>query len=192
MRRYPLLSTAWLAPVLERTSRAAPTFHPTYPIPCQRLCRPDTAPAPMPSSRALIPSRLRPASALDVPSPLRGSPIPHLTPMPPPRSILCRALSPAHPFPRHVQSAVLCSRRNVSSPLQHPSCGCNILRPSQNKCHHDICVSQTLLSLTRFVKILETFISLNKFNMKIDSTIYPMILICTVNTNIFLYIRGQT
>ena len=48
----------------------------------------------------------------------------------------------------------------------------HILPMSKNKCRYGICAGQTFLSLTMFVKILAIFISLTKFIIKIDSTIY--------------------
>ena len=55
-----------------------------------------------------------------------------------------------------------------------------------------ICAGQTLLNLTRFIKISTTLVSLNKFITKINSTIYLIILIIyIININIFMYIFSQ-
>jgi hypothetical protein len=61
--------------------------------------------------------------------------------------------------------------------------------PSQNKWRYSIHADQTFSSLTTFIENITTFVSLNKFIIKIDSTIY--LLIPTMyykNINIFLYI----
>jgi hypothetical protein len=50
---------------------------------------------------------------------------------------------------------------------------------------------KTFLNLTRFVKNIIIFVSLNKFIIKIDLTIYLIILIYTTNIYIF-YIFGQS
>jgi hypothetical protein len=50
-------------------------------------------------------------------------------------------------------------------------------QPSQNKCCYSICADQISFSLTKFVENISDICISNKFIMKIDSTIYLMILI---------------
>jgi hypothetical protein len=53
----------------------------------------------------------------------------------------------------------------------------DLLPPSLFKCRREIRTDQIFSRLIKFIKILTIFVSHNKFIMKIDSTIYLIILI---------------